>query len=89
MWKANSAHDPIANNISSQLILDDVPLWELLINNLSVYYDIKEDSKKMILVLDVGVRCGNEVKIGEETIILGENNGSGSLIDSPVFAIRH
>jgi mRNA-degrading endonuclease RelE of RelBE toxin-antitoxin system len=44
--------------------------WELRIGNLRVYYDIEEDPAPRVIVLAVGKKVGNRVRVGREELEL-------------------
>lgn len=44
--------------------------WELRIGNLRVYYDVREDPKRIVYIIAVGVKKRNEVRIGKEVVRL-------------------
>ena len=44
--------------------------WELRIGNLRVYYDVEEEPDHLVLVLAVGVKQRDRVRIGGEVIAL-------------------
>ena len=44
--------------------------WELRIGNLRVYYDIEEEPERVVYILAVGIKQGNNVIIGKEVMRL-------------------
>jgi hypothetical protein len=44
--------------------------WELRIENLRVYYDIKLEPEPVVVVLAVGLKMRNRVRIGEKVFDL-------------------
>jgi len=44
--------------------------WELRIGILRVYYDVEEPPEPVVLVLAIGVKERNQVRIGKETVRL-------------------
>jgi len=44
--------------------------WELRIGNLRVYYDVEDRPRKRVVILAVGVKVRNQVRIGKELIQL-------------------
>jgi mRNA-degrading endonuclease RelE of RelBE toxin-antitoxin system len=44
--------------------------WELRIGDLRVYYEIKEQPSPRVIVLAVGIKERNEVRIGREIVKL-------------------
>lgn len=45
---------------------NDLATWELRIGNLRVYYDIETSPEPVVYILAVGVKEGNQVRIGGE-----------------------
>jgi len=44
--------------------------WELRAGRLRVYYDVEEEPEKLVIVLAVGVKERNQVRIGRKLIDL-------------------
>ena len=44
--------------------------WELRIGNLRAYYDIEQEPERVVIVLAVGIKLRNRVRIGGEEIEL-------------------
>ena len=44
--------------------------WELRIGNLRVYYDVEEDPMTKVVILAVGVKERNRVRIGKDIVEL-------------------
>jgi mRNA-degrading endonuclease RelE of RelBE toxin-antitoxin system len=44
--------------------------WELRIGDLRVYYDVQDDPAAVVIILAVGVKLRNLVRIGKEVIEL-------------------
>jgi hypothetical protein len=44
--------------------------WELKIGDLRVYYDVYHEPDDLVQVLAVGVKIGNQVRIGGEVVEL-------------------
>ena len=44
--------------------------WELRIGNLRVYYEMNDDPEPMVVVLAVGIKDRDRVRIGGETVKL-------------------
>ena len=44
--------------------------WELRIGNLRVYYEVNDDPEPTVVVLAVGIKDGDRVRIGGETVKL-------------------
>jgi mRNA-degrading endonuclease RelE of RelBE toxin-antitoxin system len=44
--------------------------WELRIGNLRVYYDIEEEPERVVYILAVGIKQGNNVIIEKEVMRL-------------------
>jgi mRNA-degrading endonuclease RelE of RelBE toxin-antitoxin system len=44
--------------------------WELRIGNLRVYFDVQEEPERVVLVVAVGTKQGNQVRIGGKAIQL-------------------
>jgi len=44
--------------------------WELRIGQLRVYYDVEEEPEPVVIVLAVGVKKRNVVRIGKEVVDL-------------------
>ena len=44
--------------------------WELRIGDLRVYYDIQEKPEPVVMVLAVGVKYRNRVRIGDQEVKL-------------------
>ena len=44
--------------------------WELRVGNLRVYYDVQEHPRPLVIVLAVGLKLRNRVRIGDEEIQL-------------------
>ncbi len=42
--------------------------WELRIGNLRVYYDVENDPENVVYVRAIGIKDGNNVRIGKEVI---------------------
>jgi len=47
-----------------------VASWELRIGSLRVYYDVEDEPEPVVLVLAVGIKERNQVRIGGEVIEL-------------------
>lgn len=45
---------------------NDLATWELRLGELRVYYDIEDEPEPVVYVLAVGVKEGNQVRIGGE-----------------------
>ena len=44
--------------------------WELRIGNLRVYYEVNDDPERTVVVLAVGIKDRDQVRIGRETVKL-------------------
>ena len=44
--------------------------WELRLGTLRVYYDVEEQPEQRVIIVAVGVKEGNRVRIGGEVIEL-------------------
>ena len=44
--------------------------WELRIGNLRVYYDVEEEPERKVVILAVGVKQRNRVRIGKDLVRL-------------------
>lgn len=44
--------------------------WELRFGNLRVYYDVEEDVEPTVVIVAIGIKEGNRVRIGGEVIKL-------------------
>jgi len=44
--------------------------WELRIGNLRVYYEVNDDPERTVVVLAVGIKDRDRVRIGGETVKL-------------------
>ena len=44
--------------------------WELRIGNLRVYYDVEEEPGRKVVILAVGVKQRNRVRIGKDLVRL-------------------
>lgn len=44
--------------------------WELRLGNLRIYYDIEDTSEPTVYILAIGVKEGNQVRIGGDLINL-------------------
>jgi mRNA-degrading endonuclease RelE of RelBE toxin-antitoxin system len=63
------AHQPTAETKNRKPMRPN-PLapWELRLGNLRIYYDVEEESEKVIYVRAVGLKERNRVRIGNEVI---------------------
>jgi hypothetical protein len=54
----------------ADLLLNPVAPWELRISNLRVYYEVRDDPKRLVVVKAVGVKERDRVRIGREEVEL-------------------
>ena len=65
------AHDPAVETRNRKPMRPN-PLapWELRIGNIRVYYDIEEEPERIVVILAVGIKERNLVRIGKEVLEL-------------------
>ena len=49
---------------------DPLALWELRVGDLRVYYDVETEPERTVVILAVGVKDRNQIRIGGEVVDL-------------------
>lgn len=65
------AHQPaVETRNRKKMRPNPIAPWELRLGVLRVYYDVQDDPDKRVLILAIGVKSRNQVRIGGEVIDL-------------------
>ena len=72
MWSPGAlTHEPtVATRHRKVLRANAVAPWELRIGDLRVYYEVKDDPERVVVVKAIGVKHRNRVLIGGEEVEL-------------------
>jgi mRNA-degrading endonuclease RelE of RelBE toxin-antitoxin system len=65
------AHEPTVQTRNRKILQPNLlAVWELRVGNLRVYYDVAGDPEEIVVVLAVGIKLRNSVRIGGEEVEL-------------------